>query len=72
VDITQLVDDLKAERDRIDQALTALEGKPSRRRGRPPLGAEPRRPKRRMSVAARKKISSAAKKRWALWRKKNA
>lgn len=72
MDITQLVDDLKAERDRIDQAITALEGKPARRRGRPRLVAEPRRPRRRMSAAGRKRIAAAAKKRWALWRKKNA
>lgn len=72
MDITQLVDDLKAERDRIAQAIIALESKAARRRGRPRLDAEPARPKRRMSAAAKKRISVAAKKRWALWRKKNS
>jgi len=70
VDIAQIVDDLKAERDRIDQAINALIGNQARKRGRPRLMAEPTQPKRRMTAAARKKISQAAKKRWALWRKK--
>jgi hypothetical protein len=55
--IDQIVADLRAERDRIDQAITALDGT-ERRRGR-----------RRISAAGRKRISEAMKKRWAARKK---
>lgn len=62
LDIREIIRDLEAERDRIERAITALRdvgtnnGKPSpNRRGGP----------RRLSAAARKRISEAAKKRWA-------
>lgn len=72
MDIAQILDNLKAERDRIDQAVTALVGNPARKPGRPRLVSGTTRPKRRMSATARKRISQAAKKRWALWRNKKA
>lgn len=74
MDIQTLVSDLKIERNRIDQAISALEGLTSpspRRRGRPPKAktAVPTAgtKRRRMSAAARKRISDAMKKRWATW-----
>ena len=74
MDATQIVHDLKAQRERIEQAIAALEGRSGRRRGRPSSasaeGVQPKR--RRMSAAAKKKISEANKKRWAEWRKKNS
>jgi hypothetical protein len=72
VDIQSLLSDLKAERDRIHQAISAIEGlfSPSAaRRGRPPkaklAAAAPGNKPRGMSPAARKRISEAMKKRWA-------
>jgi hypothetical protein len=53
-----IVTELKAERDRLNAALAALEGG-RRRRGRPPGR------RRRLSAAARKRISQAMKKAWA-------
>ena len=71
MDTTRILTELRAERQRIDQAITALEslghagasirgrrvGKPARRR-------------RHMSAAGRKRISEAAKAMWARRRKK--
>jgi hypothetical protein len=78
MDIQALVSDLKVERNRIDQAISALEGLASSsppRRGRPhkaktalPTASK----RRRMSTAARKRISEAMKKRWATWHGKSA
>ncbi len=72
MDIQSLLSDLKAERDRIYQAISAIEGlfSPSApRRGRPPkakpAAAAPGNKRRGMSAAARKRISEAMKKRWA-------
>ena|SRR5437764_1361775 len=72
LDRTQILQALRAERQRIEQAIAALEGTrraPSRPRS---LDESPLKPKRRMSAAAKKKISVANKKRWAAWRKENA
>ena len=62
---------LKAERDRLSNAIAALEGTENGRKassnGRRP-GPKPghrRRGKRRLNAAARKRISLAAKARWA-------
>jgi len=54
-----ILSQLKAERERIDKAIAALEGLESRGTAK-----QPRR-RRRLSAAARKRISEAAKKRWA-------
>ena len=67
--LQQIVAELKAERDRLDKAITALNGVSNRpRRGRPPkavqTSAKPRR-RRRMSAAARRKLSRLLKQRWA-------
>lgn len=72
MNITQIVEQLRAERSRLDAAIQALEGAGTSRRGRgrpprsanKPVGGAPRR-KRRMSAAARKRIAEAMRKRWA-------
>jgi hypothetical protein len=71
MDIQNILSDLKRERDRLDRAISALEGTApgQRRRGRPAgsrnvaTAAAPRR--RHMSAAARKRISEMMKQRWA-------
>ncbi len=78
MDLERIVAELKRERDRLDQAIAALEGgaapgRRGRRRGRPPgpSGGRGRRGGRRhMSAEARKRISEMMKKRWAERRKK--
>jgi hypothetical protein len=76
MDIQNILGDLKRERDRIDRAITALEGLGSgqRRRGRP-VGSvnvtATRRPRRHMSAAARKRISEMMKQRWAERKRKS-
>lgn len=74
MDIQTIVSDLKAERNRIAQAISALEGLTSTapRRGRPPKAATTGGKRRRMSPAARKRISYAMKQRWAKWKGKSA
>ena len=78
MDIQNVVAELTKERQRIDQAIFALQGLGSEpRRGRPPKylqsGNVAFMPKRRtMSAAARRRISEAMKKRWAQWRKTKA
>ena len=70
----QVVAELKAERDRFDQAIAAIESlkATNHRGGRPGSISAPKRRRRGMSAAGRKRISEAAKKRWAAWRKKRA
>lgn len=79
MDTTQILADLHAELSRITHAIAALESLGeagngavvvTKRRGRPPLNVAEVAPKqatgrRTMSLAARKLISIAAKKRWA-------
>ena len=74
MDIQTIVSDLKAERNRIDQAISALEGLTSTapRRGRPPKATSAGGKRRRMSPAARKRISKAMEQRWAKWKGKSA
>ena len=74
MDIQNIVSDLKTERDRLDQAIAALEGvSSSNRRGRPTKGASTiGRRRRHMSAAARKRISAAMKQRWAQRKRKSA
>lgn len=69
MDLQSVVTQLKSERDRIDQAIAALEGPGSTsvpRRGRPPKNTPAGSGQRRhMSAAARKRISEGMKARWA-------
>lgn len=61
MDISKILQELKAERNRVEQALAALEGRGSGRRSR-----TTRRPasRRRLSAAARRPISQIGKRRW--------
>jgi len=72
MDIQNILGDLKRQRERIDSAISALEGLGSgRRRGRPPGShVVAKRPRRHMSVASRKRISEMMKQRWAERKKK--
>ena len=74
MDIQTIVSNLKDERNRIDQAISALERLTSAapRRGRPPKATTTGGKRRRMSAAARKRISEAMKQRWAKWKGKSA
>jgi len=69
VDLQQIVAELRAERDRLDKAIVALNSVSSQpKRGRPPKAAQKSaRPKRRrrLSAATRKKLSRLLKQRWA-------
>ena len=71
MDTTRILTELRAERQRIDQAITALESLgyagPSIRGRRP---GKPARRRRHMSAAGRKRISEAAKAMWVRRRKK--
>lgn len=69
MDINHIVDALKQERERIDAAISALAGGKSSKgrrhgRGKAVIAKTIRRSKRRLSAAARKRISEAAKARW--------
>ena len=75
---TEIVQQLRAERDRLDAAIQALEGVggggSGKRRGRPPgsgtKSASATKTKRRgMSAAARKRIAESMRKRWAAAKK---
>jgi len=63
MDTQQILSELEAERDRLEQAITALKGSLSGRRAGP-VGAG-RRGRRRLSAAAKRRISEMMKKRWA-------
>ena len=72
LDIHRILADLKAERDRIVQAIASIEkiGSPRARRGRPPGPSSGRRRKRRLTPEGRRRLSEMMKKRWAERRKK--
>jgi hypothetical protein len=63
MDIERILSELKSGRDRLNQAIAALEGNAGRR-GRPTSNATSGR-RRHLSAAARKRISEAMKARWA-------
>jgi hypothetical protein len=73
MDTARILTELRSERDRIDQAIAALEALDGtvkhvapRSPGRPKKGTPPVSGRRkRMSVAGRKKLSEMMKKRWA-------
>jgi hypothetical protein len=67
MDFAQLIADLRSERDRVQQAIDALEALAGTGTavGTTPKASRPASGPRRMSVAARRRISEAAKKRWA-------
>lgn len=68
MDTNRILAELRAERDRINQAISAIEAVNStgrRRVGRPPKAARKVRRQGRMSAAARRKLSRLLKQRWA-------
>jgi exonuclease VII small subunit len=60
MDTQQIISELEAERDRLEQAIAALRGSLRARRG-----GQGRRGRRRLSAAAKRRISEMMKKRWA-------
>ncbi len=67
MDTQSILSELEAERERLDQAIAALQGS-AKRVGRPKgllVTTNGRRGPRRLSAAARRKIAMAAKRRWA-------
>lgn len=72
MDTREIIAELEAERDRLNRAIAALDG--SVGRGRYAAGAftanGARRPRRRLSAAAKNRISAAMKKAWARRKKK--
>jgi len=78
MDIQSIVAQLRQEVNRIEHAITALTGlgSPTARRGRLPEGSHAKpataKKRRRLSAAARKRISEAMKQRWAKWKGKSA
>ncbi|PYP82581.1 MAG: hypothetical protein DMG65_25945 [Candidatus Angelobacter sp. Gp1-AA117] len=68
MDNSQIISDLRDQRDRISRAIAALEGSGARG-GRAAGSNGAGRGGRRMSAAARRKISLAQKKRWAKQKK---
>ena len=78
MDIQSIVAQLRQEASRIEHAIAALTGLGSQpvRRGRPPKRSQAKitsvKKRRRMSPAARKRISEAMKQRWAKWKGKSA
>ncbi|HJT54781.1 MAG TPA: hypothetical protein VJ848_13080 [Candidatus Angelobacter sp.] len=67
MDTESIIAELEAERDRLSEAIAALQGSRGGRRGRPRASAagNGRRVRRHLSPAARRKIAEAAKRRWA-------
>jgi hypothetical protein len=65
LDIRTILEELRRERDRIDEAITALEKVSHQSAGRrgPRPGDKPRR--RRLTPEGRKRLSEMMKKRWA-------
>lgn len=64
MDTQQIISELEAERDRLEQAISALRGSLSGGRGFASAG-KGRRGRRRLSAAAKRRISEMMKKRWA-------
>jgi hypothetical protein len=67
MDINEIANALKEEREKLSRAIEVLEGGSggSIARGRPDAPSGPRRGRRRMSADARARIAAAQRKRWA-------
>jgi hypothetical protein len=79
MDVQQILADLNRERNRLDQAIVALEGlyyQSAARRGRPPGARQatpaPTRKTGGITAAGRRRLSEMMKKRWAERKKKAA
>jgi exonuclease VII small subunit len=64
MDTQQIISELESERDRLEQAISALRGSMGGRRGVAPAGRG-QRGRRHLSAAAKRRISEMMKKRWA-------
>lgn len=64
MDTGQIIQELEAERDRLDSAIAALQAN-GKGPGRPKASTNRRGGPRRLSAAARKKIAASARRRWA-------
>lgn len=64
MDTQEIISELESERDRLDQAISALRAGSMRGRRGPGTGRG-RRGRRHLSAAAKKRISEMMKKRWA-------
>ena len=73
MNLTTILAELRTERTRIEKAIAAIEplkhSSGHRKRSTPSQTSAPKRRRRKMSAAARKRISQATKRRWAEWRK---
>ena len=65
MNISEILSSLREQLSRIDKAIAALESSGRDRLGRRPTRNGRRRGRRRMSAAAKRRISEAMKKRWA-------
>jgi hypothetical protein len=65
MDTQQIISELEAERDRLEQAISALRGSLSGSRGAGAAAGPGRRGRRHLSAAAKRRISEMMKKRWA-------
>jgi len=68
MDTLSIIAQLRAERDRLDKALEALEGTTTKARRGGPAGGT--RPKHRLTPEGRRKLSMMMKRRWAERRKR--
>ncbi len=65
-----ILTELKAERERLNQAIAALEGTTAARHGRKTAQSTKKPSRRRLSASARKRLSEAKRKWWAERKKK--
>ena len=74
VDLNKILSDLKTERDRLNRAISALEGSGAgvAKRGRPVGSGKPAKKRRGLTDAGRKRLSELMKKRWAERKRKGA
>jgi len=75
LDTARIVAELKSERDRLNQAIAALEGQSSHataKRGAVPHQAAQTMKRDRLTPAGRKRLSDMMKKRWAERKKKDS
>ncbi len=76
MDTQEIVKELTAERNRLDEAIAALDGAHTTRAARPANQPSSKRAtaprKHHLTAAGRKRLSMLMKKRWAERRKKNA
>jgi hypothetical protein len=71
MDLNRILSELKSERDRLNNAIAALEGitAPRNRRRAPKAARVPKKRGRRMSAAGRAKLARLMKQRWAARKK---